>query len=385
MAQITRFGPVRHLRSDASAHVLLFRNGRLRREGRGLSFLFQAHSASIAEVPADDRELPLVVHARTADFQDVTVQGVLTYRVRDPRTLAARVDFTIDLGSGRPLRQPLEQLALIFGQRAEQHAAAWVAGADLRDVLAQGPEAVRGVVEAGLAGDASLQAMGLETVSVRVSSVKPVPDLEKALAAPTRESLQQVADQAAFARRALAVEKERAIQENELKNQNRAGPPQGGADQAAGAERAAHRRGEGGGGADRRRGRRPPDRHRQPGGGGARPGRGRRSGAPGPDRRRRLGPPDARAGRGGRGGPGALRADPHAGRAGPHGGGEGRAPGGADGAGGPGHRREAGEDRARHAGPGHAGAGAGGPARGRRQAAGGGVRPWALRSRGWWW
>ncbi len=60
--------------------------------------------------------------------------------------------------------------------------------------------------------------MGLEVVSIRISSVRPSPDLAKALEAPTRESIQQLADEAAFSRRALAVEKERAIQENELKN-----------------------------------------------------------------------------------------------------------------------------------------------------------------------
>ena len=64
-----------------------------------------------------------------------------------------------------------------------------------------------------------LWSLGLEVVSVRVADVAPTAELEKALQAPTRESIQQAADEAAFSRRALAVEKERAIQENELQNQ----------------------------------------------------------------------------------------------------------------------------------------------------------------------
>ena len=60
--------------------------------------------------------------------------------------------------------------------------------------------------------------MGLEIVSVRVSGITPTPELEKALQAPTRESIQQESDQAVFLRRAMAVEKERAIEENELQN-----------------------------------------------------------------------------------------------------------------------------------------------------------------------
>jgi len=60
--------------------------------------------------------------------------------------------------------------------------------------------------------------MGLEVVSVRVSAVKPSSDVERALQMPTNEAIQQQADEATFSRRAQAVEKERAIAENELQN-----------------------------------------------------------------------------------------------------------------------------------------------------------------------
>lgn len=219
MASMSWFGPWRHLRADASAHVLHYRNARLVHDGRGLSFFFVPRAASVAEIPVDDRELPILVHGRSADHQEVTVQGVLTYRIADPRALAQRVDFTIDLARGVLLRQPLEKLALVFGQRAEQVLADWASHATLEAILSQGPEQARAAIEAGLAADRAIPEMGLAVVSVRVSSVRPTPEIEKALAAPTRERIQQQADEAAFARRALAVEKERAIQENELKNQ----------------------------------------------------------------------------------------------------------------------------------------------------------------------
>jgi hypothetical protein len=61
MAEIRDLGFIRHLRADASAHVVLFRDARLVREGRGLSFSLVPRKVSVAEVPADDRELPLTV------------------------------------------------------------------------------------------------------------------------------------------------------------------------------------------------------------------------------------------------------------------------------------------------------------------------------------
>ena len=219
MAEITNLGPYRHLRADAASHVLAYRDAKLRLTGRGLSFWFAPWSMSIAELPVDDRELALSFHGRTTDFQDVVVQGVLTYRIVDPLRTADRVDFTIDLGKGVWLRQPLEKIALLVSQLAQQHTQVYLQGATLREILAQGHARIRETIEQALSSASLLEEMGLEVVSVRISSLKPSNDLEKALEAPTRERIQQESDEASFRRRALAVEKERAIQENELQNQ----------------------------------------------------------------------------------------------------------------------------------------------------------------------
>jgi regulator of protease activity HflC (stomatin/prohibitin superfamily) len=219
MAEIIALPFIHHLRSDASSHVLHYRRGKLKRSGRGLAFWFRPLASSIAEVPADARELPLLFHGRSVDFQDVTAQGVITYRVDDPQALARNLDFSLDLRRGVWLKQPLEKLALALSELAQQHAWDYIARTSLREVLREGQAVVRQRIEAGLSADPSLAALGLALVSVRVSSLRPTADLEKALEAPMREHIQQESDEAAFQRRALAVEKERAIAENELQNQ----------------------------------------------------------------------------------------------------------------------------------------------------------------------
>lgn len=219
MADIRNFALVRHLRSESSSHVLHYRHGRLVANGRGLAYWFLPMTASIAEIPVDDRELALATRARSSDFQDVTVQGVLTYRVVDPAALAEHVDFSIDTARGVHQKQPLEKIALLLAQLAQQHAAEWIGKTPLRDVLREGPAAVRERIFQALSSDPGVAQMGLAIASVRISSIAPSPDLERALEAPMRESIQQQADEAAFSRRALAVEKERAIQENELQSQ----------------------------------------------------------------------------------------------------------------------------------------------------------------------
>jgi regulator of protease activity HflC (stomatin/prohibitin superfamily) len=219
MAEITGFGPFRHLRAESASHVLHYRGSALQRSGRAMSFWFASWSASLAEVPLDDREASMAFHGRTADFQDVLVQGSLTWRIVDPVQAAQRVDFSIDPRSGTHLKQPLESLGSALARIAQQHAVARVQAASLRELLAMGPEPLRLAIEQGLGGAGLLGDVGVELVAVRVEPVRPEAEIERALEAPIRERVQEEADEAAFRRRAQAVDKERAIQENELANQ----------------------------------------------------------------------------------------------------------------------------------------------------------------------
>lgn len=218
MAHIRRFGPIAQLRSEASSHVIRYRDGRVRRSGRGLMFWFRPETASIAELPMDDREMTIFVKGRSRDFQQVSVQGVLTWHVADPETLAERVDFSIALSTGKPQSEPLERiqnrLTGVVGQAALQH----MAEHPIAALLDAGLEPLRLRVEAALADAASLAGIGVAVSAVRLTSLAPSSELERALQAPTFEALQQKADAATFERRALAVEKERAIADNELAN-----------------------------------------------------------------------------------------------------------------------------------------------------------------------
>jgi regulator of protease activity HflC (stomatin/prohibitin superfamily) len=218
MAEISNYVFLRHLRAEPSSFVIQYRGGVQRRSGRAASFWFRPLDTAVVEVPIDDRELSFIFHGRSADFQDVTVQGVLTFRVVEPAVLAERVDFGIDLRTGRHMREPLQQLSDMLSALAQQFALDDIARAGVRELLVDGHERIRRRIREGLLADDALGGLGLELVAVRVAAIRPTADLEKALEAPTREKIQQEADEAGFSRRALAVEKERAIAENELQN-----------------------------------------------------------------------------------------------------------------------------------------------------------------------
>lgn len=218
MADIAKYPVVNHLRTAPTLHVLHYRRGRLVGEGPGLAFWFRPIHTAVAEVPVDDRELPFLFHARSADFQELTVQGGITFRVADPALLARRVDFTIELDGGRWAQAPLEQVAGLLTQLAQQFVIDELVRLDVRRILTDGVAPIRDRITRGLAGEAALSELGLAVVAVRVAAITPTAEVEKALRQPTREAIQQQADAATFQRRAEAVDKERAIEENELGN-----------------------------------------------------------------------------------------------------------------------------------------------------------------------
>lgn len=117
---ISRYLFFRHRRAEPSSHLIQYRKGHQVRSGRGVDFWFLPLSASLVEVPVDDREQSFLCNGRSSDFQELTVQGVITYRVNAPETLAGRGDFGIDLASGKYLKEPIEQMATMVAQLAQQ-------------------------------------------------------------------------------------------------------------------------------------------------------------------------------------------------------------------------------------------------------------------------
>ncbi|GAB2943984.1 SPFH domain-containing protein [Micromonospora polyrhachis] len=217
MADVTKRLFLRHLRGAPTSWLRHQVKGKVRREGVALSFWYRPLGAVLSEVPVDDRELPLLFHARTSDFADITVQATVTYRVANPALAATRLDFSVDPKRGTPQARPLDQVATLLAELAQQPALDLLARVPLAEALTN-IAPVREAVSTALRDETRLSDVGVAVVSARVVAIRPEPELERALQTPTREAVQVDADRATYARRAQAVEQERAIAENEMQN-----------------------------------------------------------------------------------------------------------------------------------------------------------------------
>lgn len=205
-------------KSHPTEYVLVYRGGQERRAGAGLSFFYWAPTTSIVSIPISTADVPFILNEMTGNFQAVTVQGQLTYRVADPRALAGVLNFAVDPRTRAFVSTDPEKLA----QRIVNAVQAQLRGELSRRALDEAlrtAAAIAAAVLAGVRADPTLAAMGVECLSLFITAIKPTPEMAKALEAEYREGLQQRADQAIYARRAAAVEQERRIKENELNTQ----------------------------------------------------------------------------------------------------------------------------------------------------------------------
>jgi regulator of protease activity HflC (stomatin/prohibitin superfamily) len=211
-----------YLKSRPTDYVVLYRGGHARRQGLGLSGFVFAPTTTAAAVPTDARDEIFAVEALSADYQTLTVQGLLSFRIGDAAQAVARQDFSINLltghHTGEPMKQIVERLRAIM-QTACRDA---LVRSTLDAALNKTGELAEAIVST-IAADKQLAGDGIVVDRVLVLSVKPAPEIRKALEATLREQLLRQADAAVFDRRRSALADEHDIKLRDEQNKREIG------------------------------------------------------------------------------------------------------------------------------------------------------------------
>ena len=207
----------RYVKSSPSQYLFQYRNGHVVREGTGLAFWFFAPSSTLVGVPVTAVEVPFMFEEVTRDFQQVTLQGQVSYRITDPKRLAEQLDYTLQANGNYASEDP-ERLQIRVLNAVKATFRSLLQGLDLRDVL-QGTERLSTAAHRGVAEASSLSSLGIEIMALNLLAVKPNPETARALEAPMREEILKQADDATYTRRNAAIEQERLVKENELRSE----------------------------------------------------------------------------------------------------------------------------------------------------------------------
>jgi hypothetical protein len=206
---------IKFIKVQPTTYLLQYRGGKIVREGTGLSFFYYSPTTSLVTVPVGSTDTPFIFQETTGDFQAVTIQGQVTYRVSDPKRLAALLNYTLGRDGESYVSEDPEKLPERVIHVINVLARAELQKLPLREAIRASDALVR-TVKAGLAASDEIISLGLEVLGLSILAIKPTPETSRALEAETRERLFREADEAIYARRNSAVEQERAIKENEL-------------------------------------------------------------------------------------------------------------------------------------------------------------------------
>jgi hypothetical protein len=204
----------KHIKFDAMTYVLHFKNGNVSKEGRGLSFFYFSPNSSIVAIPMGSNDLPFIFSESTNDYQTVTIQGQISYKITNPKTLSDVLDFTVQ-DNGQYKKNDIEKLNQRLINEAQTATSSYIHGIKLKDAIRSAKTIEESIIE-GLKNSTAINMLGIEILGANILAISATPEMARALETETREKLQQEADQAVYERRNFAVEQERKIKETEL-------------------------------------------------------------------------------------------------------------------------------------------------------------------------
>lgn len=205
---------IKHIKFDSMTYVLHFKNGKIKREGRGLSFFYFAPNSSIVAIPMGSNDLPFIFNESTNDYQTVNIQGQISYKISNAKILADVLDFTVN-DNGQYKKNDIEKLNQRIINEAQTATSSFIHEIKLKDAIRSAKTIEERILE-GLKSSDAIGMLGIEILGANILGIKATPEMERALETETREKLQQEADQAIYERRNFAVEQERKIKETEL-------------------------------------------------------------------------------------------------------------------------------------------------------------------------
>jgi regulator of protease activity HflC (stomatin/prohibitin superfamily) len=206
---------IRYAKFQPTQYVLKYSQGKLSKEGPGLTFYYFAPTTSIMVIPAGSSEAAFIFEETTADFQTVTIQGQVIYRIIDQKRISNLLNYTLNnRGNGyisddpQKLSQRIVNIARVL---TKQH----IETLQLKETL-KSSETLAQKLNEEIKQNKETLSLGVEILSLSILAILPNKETARALEAESREQILKTADDAIYQRRNASIEQERKIKENEF-------------------------------------------------------------------------------------------------------------------------------------------------------------------------
>lgn len=206
---------VKFAKFQPNEYVMMYSKGKIKREGTSLAFYYFVPTTTMVMMPVGSKDIPFMLEELTADFQTVTVQGHLSYRIIDFK----KVFTLLNYGIHPKTKQYLSEDPIKLSERVI-HIASVLVKKRVEEMLLskaiQSTDTLASYVLSDLNENKEINSYGIEILGLAILAVQPNKETSRALEAHARESILQKADEAIYERRNAAILQERKIKENEL-------------------------------------------------------------------------------------------------------------------------------------------------------------------------
>ncbi len=208
---------IKFIKVDPSTYLIKTRNGKVVKEGFGLSFFYHGPSTSIISVPMSSEDIPFIFTERTKDFQEITIQGQVTYKIVDVQAITKMLNYTLNENGDYVSEDPIKLAKRIINM-VQVSLRKDLERLTLKEAISSG-ERIAGIIHLELTEYTALKTLGVEVIEFSILEVKPNVETRRALESEAHEAILKKADDAVYLRRNSAIEQECIIKENELKTE----------------------------------------------------------------------------------------------------------------------------------------------------------------------
>lgn len=205
---------IKYLKFQPSEYILRYNRGKLIAQGTGLNFMCYLPTTALAVLPVASIDIPFIFEEATADYQNVTVQGGLVYRIAEPEKAAEMLNFSYHVQSRQYLSEDPQKLARRMMDSVKVLAKKQLESMTLHEAM-RASEYLASMILEELQQSEQVQKLGLAVLSVTLLDIKANMETTRALEAQAREQILKTADDAVYERRNASIEQERLVKENE--------------------------------------------------------------------------------------------------------------------------------------------------------------------------
>ena len=206
---------IKFIKFQPNMYVLKYQKGQIVHEGLGLSFFYYTPTTSLVAIPVSSLESPFIFEETTKDFQAITLQGHVTFRIIDVKKTSALLNYTLNSSGKGYLSDDPDKLSQRIIDIVHVLIKKEVSSLVLKQALTSTEELTLKINNA-IGTQKEIVLLGIEVLGVAILAILPTKETSRALEAEAREQILKEADDAIYIRRNSAVEQERIIKENEL-------------------------------------------------------------------------------------------------------------------------------------------------------------------------